>query len=298
MPSLQAFIYKTMMRPLRKSLKQDIYSLRHQIDRFERLARIPPGVNIFDEISSPVPAEWTVPRSGSGDGILLYYHGGGFVVCSPRTHRTLVAEVCTEANLRALSVDYRLAPEYPFPAALEDTTHMFQWLVQSGISPSRIVLGGDSAGGNLVLTTLLKLRDSDYPLPAAAFCLSPVTDFKGETPSRTRMANTDPLLPPESGKWLEAYTAGASLDQPLLSPLNADLQGFPPLLLQVGTQEILLDDARLFAEKAKQAGVNVTLEIYPGMWHVFQSLGKLLPEARQAIQQVAKFIQLHLQPAD
>jgi acetyl esterase/lipase len=172
---------------------------------------------------------------------------------------------------------------------------MYQWLVESGISPSRIVLGGDSAGGNLVLTTLLNLRDSNTPLPAAAFCLSPVTDFTGEVPSRTKMANTDPLLPPESGKWLEAYTAGASLDQPLLSPLHAELQGLPPLLLQVGTQEILLDDARLFAEKAKQAGVNVTLEIYPGMWHVFQSLGKLLPEARCAIQQVASFIQLHLQ---
>jgi acetyl esterase/lipase len=297
MLSIQARISRFVVRRLRSSLKKDIYSLRQNINRLERFDRIPHGVQITQETGAPVPAEWTVPLAGSGEGVLLYFHGGGFVVCSPRTHRTLVAEICTRASLRALSVDYRLAPEHPFPAALEDTTCMVHWLVASGIPPKKIVLGGDSAGGNLVLATLLKLRDTGAPLPAAAFCLSPVTDLSNELPSRSELAKLDPLLPPEAGHWLQSYAASTSLRHPLLSPLQAELHGLPPLLLQVGTHEILLDDSRFFTEKARQTGVNITLEIYPGMWHVFQTFGKGMPESRKAIQQVASFIQQHLNTA-
>jgi acetyl esterase/lipase len=247
-------------------------------------------VRIVAETAAPVPAEWTHPNEGRANGVLLYFHGGGFVSCSPRTHRSLVGQIVRKAGIRALSVDYRLAPQHPFPAALDDTTAMYRWLLDQGVSPGQIILGGDSAGGNLVLATLLKLRQEGYPMPAAAFCLSPVTDLTGSAPSRREVADRDPLLPPEASRWLDAYAAGAPFDQPLLSPLMADLQGLPPLLLQVGTLEILLDDSRLLAEKATRAGVETRLEIYPGLWHVFQMSGPFIPEAREAINSLADFI--------
>ncbi len=294
MPSFQAVLARALIRRFRNTLKKDIATVRHKTEALERYLPLPSGVRIVAENSTPVAAEWTLPRTGGTRGVLLYFHGGGFVVCSPRTHRPLVAEISRKADVRTLSVDYRLAPEHPFPAALEDTTAVYHWLLDNGTLPGQIVLGGDSAGGNLVLTTMLQLREAGTPLPAAAFCLSPVTDLTGNVPSRRILADADPLLPPEAAQWIAAYTAGAPPDQPLLSPLNADLRGLPPLLLQVGTLEILLDNSRLLAEKARLAGVDTQLEIYPGMWHVFQTSGSSVPEARRAIQSLVAFIIKHL----
>lgn len=288
--SLQAHLLRWLIRAIRHQIGAPIPKLRSQTAMAESLLRTPGGVLIEQTLAGGVPAEWARPKGGlKGQGIVFYLHGGGFVIGSPRLHRPLVALLSRLTGLRALSVDYRLAPEHPFPAALEDVLAAYRWLRQDTLA-EEIVFGGDSAGGNLVLAALLALHAGGEALPAAAFCLSPVTDLTGDLGSRHSMAQRDPVLPPESAQWIEAYAPGADLSQPLLSPLQGDLHGLPPLLLQVGTEEILFDDSNLFAEKARQAGVEVQLQVYEGLWHVFQLSAGILPEGRQAVQQIAEFV--------
>lgn len=280
--------------------KVPVERLRQRAEAGARLARPVKGVTTQSVDAGGVAAEWIIPESVEppdtrGLGVLLYFHGGGFVFCSPRTHRSLVSRLALAAGVRALSVDYRLAHEHPYPAALEDCLSAYHWLLSRGYSPTNIVIAGDSSGGNLTLVTLLALRDSGAPLPAGAVCLSPVTDLTGEATSRLSKAKADPILSHGSGSWLTAYAGGADFREALLSPLIADLHGLPPILLQVGTEEILLDDSTLFAAKAQQAGVDARLEVYPGMWHVFQSFAPYLPEARQAVKQIGEFIRQRVQ---
>lgn len=270
---------------------QPIPELRARSVRKWGLARAPGGVSVEPVTANGVSAEWLIPVGAAPEGVLLYFHGGGFVFCSTVTHRPLVSRLAATAGVRALSIDYRLAPEHPFPAAVEDTVASYRWLLGNGVSPSKIVLGGDSAGGNLALVTLLALRDAGDPLPAGAFCISPVTDLTGSLQSRVSKAEADPILSHGSGRWVQAYVGEADPRQPLLSPLNADLHGLPPLLIQVGTEEILLDDSTLLVEKALQAGVDARLEVYQGMFHVFQALASFLPESNQAVIQIGEFIQ-------
>jgi acetyl esterase/lipase len=188
-------------------------------------------------------------------------------------------------------LDYRLAPEHPFPAAIEDATAAYYWLLENGISPEQIIIAGDSAGGGLALATLLLARDQGVPLPAAAVCLSPLTDLEVTGESIKSNNQADPWLTPESTALFKHYVGQNDPRSPLLSPIHADLRGLPPMLIQVGGDEILLSDATRLAECARAAGVEITLEVWPRMWHVFQAFAPYLPEAKQAIAAIGRFVQ-------
>jgi acetyl esterase/lipase len=253
-----------------------------------RATRFRRGVQ-FDPLTvAGVPAEWATPADATGEAI-LYLHGGGYCLGSINASRDLIARLAQATRRRVLAIDYRLAPENPFPAALEDALAACDWLRQQGVAPSRLLLAGDSAGGGLAVATLIALRDADLPLPAGAICFSPWVDLALTGPSAHSGAVADPMLTASILARYAAACAGETpLTHPLLSPLYADLRGLPPLLIQVGTREILLDDAVRLARRAEEAGVSVALQKWEGLFHVFQ-FAPFLPESRQALALVADY---------
>jgi epsilon-lactone hydrolase len=261
---------------------------------FEALSRQfpPPPEGRFEQVSAAgVPAEWVALPDSPEAPVILYFHGGGYCIGTAATHRDLVARLCRASGARALSVDYRLAPEHVFPAAVEDGVASYRWLRKQGIAAQSIVVAGDSAGGGLALATLLALRDAGDALPAAAVCMSPVTDLAKEGESMRTKASLDPMVQPaSSAAYACRYIGGGDHKAPLASPLYADLKGLPPLLLLVGTSEVLLDDSTRFAAKARAAGVTVELEVWDEMIHIWPYFAAILPEARQAIDRMGAFI--------
>jgi epsilon-lactone hydrolase len=254
------------------------------------LAPPPADVRYEPADAGGVPAEWTSAPGARTDAALVYLHGGGYCVGSIATHRALVARIARETGLRVLSVGYRLAPEHPHPAALEDALAAYRFVLGQGIAPQRIAFAGDSAGGGLVLATLVAARDAQLPLPAAAACISPWTDLTGSGASVTTKAAEDPMLTPEDLRVFGAAYAGERLRAPTASPLFASLVGLPPLLLQVGTAEVLLDDSTRLAAAARSAGVEVSLRVWDDMIHVWHAFADLLPEGAQAVRQLAAFV--------
>jgi acetyl esterase/lipase len=242
-----------------------------------------------------VPAEWTAAPGARTDRTLVYLHGGGYCLGSVATHRSLVARLSRAARVRVLSVDYRLAPEHPHPAAVEDAVAALRFAYASGLDPARVAVGGDSAGGGLAVAALLALRDRGLPLPAAGVCISPWTDLSASGASVRTRADLDPLVDADDLACLAAaYLGGRDPRAPLASPLFADLRGLPPLLVHVGTAEILLDDATRLAENARDAGVDVELEVWDDMIHVWHAFADLLPEGVQAIEGIATFLEKRL----
>jgi monoterpene epsilon-lactone hydrolase len=243
-----------------------------------------------------VPAEWVVAPGALAERVILYLHGGGYVVGSINTHRDLAARLSRAAAARVLLIAYRLAPEHPHPAAVEDATAAYRWLLANGTSSAQLVIAGDSAGGGLTVATLVALRDAGEPLPAAGVCLSPWVDLEGVGESMTTKAAVDPMVQREGlTKMAAMYLAGQPPRTPLAAPLHADLSGLPPLLIQVGTAETLLDDSTRLAERARKAGVQVTLEPWEDMIHVWQAFAAILPEGRQAIERIGEFVKLRTQ---
>jgi epsilon-lactone hydrolase len=241
-----------------------------------------------------VKAEWIVPPGADAERVLLYFHGGGYVMGSINTHRAMVARMARAAHARALLIDYRLAPEHPFPAAVEDATAAYRWLLAQGYKPHRIALAGDSAGGGLTLTTLLALRDAHTPLPACAVPISPWTDAEGTGASVKTKAAKDPMVrEADLLRYGKLYGGDTDLKNPLISPLYGDYRGIPPLLIQVGEAEIILDDSTRVTERAKQAGVQVDLEVWDEMVHVWHIFAKLLPEAQHAIEKMGAYVIAH-----
>jgi len=239
---------------------------------------------------------WIDPPGKPTDKVVLYLHGGGFVYGLTPLHLQMGAYLAMKTGARILEVDYRVAPKHPFPAALEDCVTAYHWLLRQGVPARHIAVAGDSAGGNLTLATLMKLRDDGNPLPAAAACLSPVTDLSSK--NHTRPGFKDPLLPPGAMKFYnEAYLASSDARNPLISPVFGDLRGLPPLLIHAGEDEILRDDAVRITNLAKAAGVDARLEIYPRMWHVWQ-LNLTLPQAVQSLDDIAGFLKSHYESAD
>jgi epsilon-lactone hydrolase len=236
-----------------------------------------------------VPAIWLTPPGASRKNTILYSHGGYYQRGSPATHKELVARIARAAGARALAIDYRLAPAHPHPAAVDDAVTAYSWILDRGASPAEVGLAGDSAGGGLTMAALVAMRDRGVPLPAAAAVLSPWVDLALTGESITERQAVDPVLDLATKRQAVAnYLDGADPKAPLASPLFADLTGLPPLLIQVGTDEMLYDDAERLAAAAERAGVDVTLEVGEGMIHVFQFLG-IVPEAQAATDRIGRF---------
>jgi acetyl esterase/lipase len=223
--------------------------------------------------------------------VLLYLHGGNYMFGSLKSHRDLVARLGGAAGMRSLLIDYRLAPEHVFPAALDDALTAYRWLLANGIKPEHIVLGGDSAGGGLTLALLQIVRDKNIPMPAGAVLLSPWTDLVGTVESRTTREAADPIFSGQMINFLGGlYVGTEDAHNPLISPINADLHGFPPLLIEVGHDEVLLDDSLQIAEHAKAAHIPVELTVWEDLWHVFQTYAYVLPEGQQSLENMGRFI--------
>jgi len=245
------------------------------------------GINI-----EGVPAEWQNNPNVADDRVLLYFHGGGQILGSPKNSRPLGVELGRVCNTKVLSVHYSLAPEKPFPAGVNDCLKSYQWLLSTGIKPENVIFGGASAGGNMVCATLLKARDGGIPLPRGAICLSPGIDYTPESKTILTNAPTDPTLA-DVGIfwWIPAYVAGADPYNPYVSPVHADMKGLPPILVQVSKIEMLYDHSTRFVERAKAAGVDATLQEWDEMPHVWQgNFNEGLPEAREAIDKIAEFV--------
>lgn len=291
MPSqqLQQVISFLKNRPI-ESPDIPIEQARAAFDAVANMFLLPEDVRRQPVDIDGTPAEWIWVGEPS-DGVIYYLHGGGYVIGSVNSHREMVSRIARAAGARALAIDYRLAPEHPFPAAVEDATKAYRWLLGQGISPKNIVIAGDSAGGGLTASTLVALRDAGDPLPAAAVCISPWTDLEGTGESVVTKADVDPMIRPEDLKAGAArYHGGTSPRHPLVSPIYADLSGLPPLLIQVGTSEVLLSDAQRLAARAKAAGVDVTLEEWEEMIHVWHFFAFMLPEGQQAIERIGEFV--------
>jgi monoterpene epsilon-lactone hydrolase len=256
---------------------------------------VPDDVRSEPVEADSVPGEWISAPGADPDRIIYYLHGGGYSMGSIKTHREMVSRLSRASGARALAIDYRLAPEHPFPAAVEDSTATYRWLLSTSADPARLVIAGDSAGGGLTVATLVALRDAGDPLPAAAVCLSPWVDMEGLGGSMTSKAEADPMVQRDDLlEGAQAYLGGADPRTPLAAPLYADLKGLPPLLIHVGTAETLLDDSTRLAERAKTAGVDVTLEPWEDMIHVWHYMAAMLPEGQQAIDRIGDFIREHM----
>jgi acetyl esterase/lipase len=250
-------------------------------------AQLPAGL-IREPIQvNGVPAEWVSARGAAADRAVLYLHGGGYVLGSIATHRELAARISAASGARCLVIDYRLAPEHPFPAAVEDAVKAYRWLLDVGYAPERLAIAGDSAGGGLTMATLLALRDAKLPMPATAVCISPWVDLAVEGESMSTRAKEDPMLSREPLLAMAKHYLGSGTARaPLASPVFADLRGLPPLLIHVGDHETLLDDSTRLAERARRAGVEVELEIWPEMIHVWHAFAAMVPEGREAIERI------------
>lgn len=253
--------------------------------------RLDPDIKAEPVIAGGVPGEWvTAPGADTGRNI-LYLHGGGYMIGSIKTHRCLAGWISRAAQARVLIIDYRLAPENPHPAAVEDALAAYRFMLDSGVNPSRSVVAGDSAGGGLTVAALLAIRDAKLSLPAAAVCISPWVDMEGSGESMKTKAAVDPMVSNGNlGEMAAAYLGGKDPRTPLASPLYADLKGLPPMLIQVGTSEVLLDDASRLAERARQAGVEVVYEPWENMIHVWQIFLPMLDEAKQAVDRIGEYV--------
>jgi phosphinothricin tripeptide acetyl hydrolase len=263
---------------------------RAQYERAEKAFPTPPEVKV-ERVSAPVaPAEWLRPPGAVAGRVVLYLHGGGYVIGSPRSHRHLAAAIAAAGQASALLLDYRLGPEHPYPAAVDDATAAYRWLLDQGIAPGHIVIGGDSAGGGLTVATLLALRDARLPLPAGGVCISPWVDLTCSGGSYRTKAAVDPIVTRTGVEEMaRAYLGSSAARTPLASPLFADLRGLPPLLIHVGSDEVLLDDAVQLADRARSAGVDATLEVWDRMIHVWHWFLPMLDEAQAAIDGIGRF---------
>jgi len=269
--------------------------MRASYETFSSLTTDPEGVRWTEVDAGGVPAIWADPAGGATDRVLQYVHGGGYVIGSADYYRKLTGHLANALGCRVLNVDYRLAPEHPHPAPVEDSTAAYRWLLDQGIEPGHIAISGDSAGGGLTVATLLSIRAAGLPMPAAAMPLSPWVDMEGTGESMTTRKDRDVLVQAETIKGMaDAFLQGQDARDPLAAPLHADLRDLCPLYIQVGDDETLLDDSVRLAERARAAGVEVRLDIFPEMQHVFQMAAGSMPEADEAIGRLAEWVRPRL----
>lgn len=295
MPSEQLQMVCDMLRAVPLLNTGSFADQRRQLD--EQSGAAPPieGTQCTPVVANGVRAEWLAAPAARPDAAIMYLHGGGYCIGSLVSHRPHASRLSSLCGVRVLNVDYRLAPEAPFPAAVEDGVEAYRWLRGQGIAPEKIVIAGDSAGGGLTLSTLLALRDAGEPLPAAGVCISPWTDLALTGETMTTNDAVDPMCHrPSLQAMAAAYLGLTDPRTPLASPLYADPTGLPPLLIHVGTSETLLDDALRFSAKAERAGVAVTCEPWPEMIHVWHLFSPLLPEADAALAKIATFVKARI----
>jgi monoterpene epsilon-lactone hydrolase len=263
---------------------------RQVLDGMGAAAPMPAGVTVERGELAGLPTERLAAADWSADHLLLHLHGGGYVMGSCASHRALTAQIAAACGIRAVLPEYRLAPEHPFPAALDDAVAVYRAAIEQ-VPAHNVVVVGDSAGGGLTLATLVALRDAGVPLPAAAVVLSPFTDMTFTGESVAGRADVDPWLsPPLLEPVTRHYVGEHDRRDPRLSPLFADLRGLPPLLIHVGDQEILLSDSTRLSERAREAGVAVELEVWPELWHVFHLFAPALPDAAAALAKIGAFV--------
>ena len=258
----------------------------------EMLAAIPPPPGAFEPVSAgAVPAFWSGPPGEGAGGVLLYLHGGGYVIGDAFNYRALWSALARASGARGLGLDYRLAPEHPFPAAVEDAVAAYRWLLDGGHAPGQVVVAGDSAGGGLAVSALVEARRQGLPMPAGVFAISPWADLACMGASIQGKAQEDPSLTIAGlHNCARQYLGSAPAGSALASPINADLTGLPPLLIHVGSAEILLDDAVRLAGAAGAAGVRTRLEVWPGMPHVWHAFAFMLDEGLEATAEAGAFL--------
>jgi acetyl esterase/lipase len=295
MPSSQHLLLKQFLAaatgPLARQ-RPHLATMRLAVEAFALFQFVPWNVFLEETDVEGMAAEWLRPAGAPAERVLLYLHGGGYVLGSLNTHRSLVGALARSCQLNTLAINYRKAPEYPFPAALDDARLAYDWLLAEGYAPQNIMVAGDSAGGGLALALLLHLRDAGQPLPAAAIGLSPWTDLVLPTATLRQVCREESQLLEalEIRGWGGMYAHETSLAHPLLSPVRARLHDLPPLLIQISDAEVLHDDVLYFAQKARAAGVPVTLQVFGGLVHWWHLFWRFVPEARQALEQVGSFV--------
>ena len=265
-----------------------IEKLRQVADGGERFGRFPKSLQSESISIERIPAELIIPLQADTRSALLYLHGGGYALGSIKSHRATAGQIAEAGNIRTLIIDYRRPPENPFPAALQDALSAYTWLRKNG--HQKIIIMGDSAGGGLALSTAISLRDDQAPLPLLVICLSPLIDVECTGESVITNAKRDPWLTTGIKTLFNYYVGQNDPRDPLISPLYADYTKLPPILIHVGTDEILLSDSTRLAEKAKAAGMDVQIKIWQGMWHIFPFFAPFVPEASQAVTEIGNAI--------
>lgn len=294
LPSFSSYFFKKGIKAGAKKLKleeKEVGESRQLINSFARkLSKLSKDCKVQQIDIDGIYAEWISNNQTLEGKVILYLHGGGYLYCSADTHRMLAARIMKEAGVKVLLPEYRLAPEHPFPAAIVDTLTVYRWLLKQGYESSDIIFAGDSAGGGLSVAATLVLRDQYEHLPAALVCLSPWVDLTSSGKSYWENSKKDPYLRSDLvRKTAMQYAGGESLNNHLISPVFADLSGFPPMFIQTGSIEILLSDAQMLADKARQAGVKVQFKVWRGMWHVWQ-ISAGLPEANKAVKEIGNYV--------
>jgi epsilon-lactone hydrolase len=270
---------------------------RRNLDEGGARFAVPADVALEPVDAGGVPAEWLTAPGARAERAVLYLHGGGYVIGSIKSHRYLMQNISRHSGARTLGIDYRLAPEHPFPAAIEDACRAYRWLLEQGLAPGRIAIAGDSAGFGLTRATLLSLRDAGTPLPAAGVLISPWADLTGTAGAVKSRAASDPMVKPDGLFRLAGrYLGGVDPRNPLASPVFADLTGLPPLLIHVGGREILYDDAITLATRAAAAGIPVALVDEPELFHVWHAFAPMLDEGQRAVEQIGGWLQGRFQP--
>jgi len=285
---------REFLASLPDTLQMSVDEIRALYDQASDYFPLPEGVSVEEVEADSVSGEWVKASGAKDDAAILYLHGGGYVIGSLASHRHMAAAISEAAQVAVLSLQYRLAPEYPYPAALDDAVTGYRWIVKQGIVPGQIAVAGDSAGGGLTVATLSTLRDGGDPLPAMGICISPWVDLSCSAQSYITKANTDPIVRQEEVlRYAAMYLGDKSPRTPLASPIFADLKGLPPLLIQVGSEEVLLEDSIGLDRRAKEAGIDSTIEVWDDMIHVWHWFAPMLKEGRAAIERIGEYFKTH-----
>ena len=285
-------LLKGHLRPEVIDKNTSIEALRRDCDESaEKLRKPIEGITYLEADYSSCYAEWVLPEDAPTNQVVLYFHGGGFVMGNARSHRNIVGGFMKRLRMKALVFDYSLAPEYPAPAAVNDSADIYKWLLELGYQSQDIVFAGDSAGAGVELATLLKCKDDGLPMPAVCAAFSPCTDLTISGESHKTRVKADPCTPKGMTEtYFEYYAGNGDRKHPYASPLFGELSGLPPIIIQVGNDETLRDDSTRFAEKAAEAGVEVKCRVWKGMFHCFPLLAPMFPEATEALDEVCQFI--------